>query len=191
MSGVGVGTGSEVARVLSRCLCQSVSFLSHHVFIKMSNVATLPCACRQSVLFIGTRFSNLYTAVDTPAEAEPDSLPLSPTLKGEGRGCAKIDTDRRGQSTQHHEVLYLQQFCFDLLYPSRCCLQGIEGLPGVAAPVFHEEQLYEVESEERDESCHPHFARFRTAVYVECGDGGHGWGGAAGKGARGGGSYLG
>jgi len=24
---------------------------------------------RESVLFIGTRFSNLYTAVDTPAEA--------------------------------------------------------------------------------------------------------------------------
>ena len=25
--------------------------------------------CRQRVLFNGTRFSNLYTAVDTPAEA--------------------------------------------------------------------------------------------------------------------------
>jgi hypothetical protein len=26
--------------------------------------------------------------------------------------------------------------------------QGIEGFPGVAAPVFHEEKLYEVESAE-------------------------------------------
>jgi hypothetical protein len=27
------------------------------------------CQVRESVLFIGTQFTNLYTAVDTPAEA--------------------------------------------------------------------------------------------------------------------------
>jgi hypothetical protein len=34
-----------------------------------SFLRTIGLTLRESVLFIGTRFSNLYTAVDTPAEA--------------------------------------------------------------------------------------------------------------------------
>jgi len=41
---VGIGTGNEVARVLSRRLCQAGRFLSHHSLIKMSNTATLSTA---------------------------------------------------------------------------------------------------------------------------------------------------
>jgi hypothetical protein len=43
------------------------------------------CACaadamkaRENVLFIGTQFSNLYTAVDTPAEAARCIVDMSP-----------------------------------------------------------------------------------------------------------------
>jgi hypothetical protein len=35
--------------------------------IRLPNACVMYTSCRESVLFIGTQFSNLYTAVDTPA----------------------------------------------------------------------------------------------------------------------------
>jgi hypothetical protein len=37
--------------------------------VRVRKSLPLPLCLRECVLFIGTRFSNLYTAVDTPAEA--------------------------------------------------------------------------------------------------------------------------
>jgi hypothetical protein len=41
----------------------------YHLEFRAKPVVLVVAVQRDSVLFIGTRFSNLYTAVDTPAEA--------------------------------------------------------------------------------------------------------------------------
>jgi hypothetical protein len=51
------------------CVCVCIHTICTHTHTIYTYKERQSEGGRESVLFIGTRFSNLYTAVDTPAEA--------------------------------------------------------------------------------------------------------------------------
>jgi hypothetical protein len=69
-----------------------------NIITTCTSPTTLPCTHtrRECVLFIGTRFSNLYTAVDTPAEAAC----FQQRTATKSTSSAHVSSRRRGRAGQ-------------------------------------------------------------------------------------------